>query len=176
VKRRFQESSPRIHPSAFVHESTEVIGRVIIRHKASIWPLVVLRGDIEPIIIGPETNIQDSAILHTSHGIPVVLGKGVTVGHGAIIHGARVGDYSLIGMGAILLDGCVVGPECLIGAGALISEGMKIPARSLVLGIPGRIKRSLRREELALLHKRPKDYVQYARAHVRFSRPVEREA
>ena len=172
MKRTFQEASPRVHPTAFVHDSAEVIGRVRILKDASIWPLVVLRGDIETITIGEGTNVQDSSVLHTSHGIPVVLGKGVTVGHGAIVHGARVGDYSLIGMGAILLDGCVIGKECLVGAGALVSEGMKIPPRSLVLGIPGRVKRSLNREELALLHRRPKDYVNYASEHRQSSRPI----
>lgn len=169
---RFQKNSPRIHPSAFVHPSAEIIGRVIIKKHASIWPLVVARGDIEPIMVGELCNIQDSAVLHTSHGLPVVLGKGVTIGHGAIIHGARVGDFSLVGMGAILLDGCVIGQECLIGAGALISEGMRVPPRSLVLGVPGRVKRSLRREELSSLHKRPKDYVHYARQHREGSRPL----
>lgn len=163
--RSFLKIGPKIHPSAFVHESAEVIGRVVIGKNASIWPLAVLRGDIEPITIGEGTNVQDGAVLHTSRKIPVVLGKGVTVGHGAIVHGARVNDFCLIGMGAILLDGCVIGRECLIGAGALISEGMRIPPRSLVLGLPGRVKRPLRREELALLHKRPKDYIAYARQH-----------
>ena len=161
---------PRIHPTAFIHDSAEIIGRVQIQKKASIWPLVVLRGDIERITIGEGANVQDSTVMHTSRGIPVILGKGVTIGHGVIVHGARIGDYSLIGMGAILLDGCVIGKECLIGAGALISEGMKIPPRSLVLGIPGRVKRPLRREELALLHKRPKDYVRYAAQHRQTSR------
>ena len=170
--RTFQKASPRIHPTAFVHDSAEVIGRVVVGRKASIWPLAVLRGDIERITIGPEANVQDSCVMHTSRGIPVVLGTGVTVGHGAIIHGARVGDYCLVGMGAILLDGCVIGKECLIGAGALVSEGMKVPPRSLVLGIPGRVKRSLTRKELALLHKRPKNYVRYAKAHRESSRPL----
>jgi carbonic anhydrase/acetyltransferase-like protein (isoleucine patch superfamily) len=170
--RSFQRSAPRVHPSAYVHDSAEIIGRVIIRKHASIWPMVVLRGDIEPITIGEATNVQDSTVIHTSHGIPVVLGKGVTIGHGAVIHGARIGDFCLIGMGAILLDGCVIGKECLVGAGALIAEGMKIPPRSLVLGIPARIKRSVRREELKLLHQRPKDYIRYAREHRRGSRPL----
>jgi carbonic anhydrase/acetyltransferase-like protein (isoleucine patch superfamily) len=170
--RSFEKDKPRVHPSAFVHDSSEVIGRVIIGKNASIWPLVVLRGDIETITIGEGSNVQDSTIMHTSRRIPVRLGKGVTVGHGAIIHGATIGDYSLIGMGAILLDGCVVGKECLIGAGALVSESMKIPPRSLVLGIPGRVKRRLNRAELALLHRRPKDYVRYAGQHRASSRVV----
>jgi carbonic anhydrase/acetyltransferase-like protein (isoleucine patch superfamily) len=163
--RSFQKAIPKVHSTAFVHDSSEIIGRVQIRKKASIWPKVVLRGDIELITIGEESNVQDSSVMHTSRGLPVVLGKGVTIGHGVIVHGARIGDYCLIGMGAILLDGCVIGRECLIGAGALISEGMKIPPRSLVLGIPGRVKRPLRREEIALLHRRPKDYVRYAQQH-----------
>jgi carbonic anhydrase/acetyltransferase-like protein (isoleucine patch superfamily) len=172
VNRTFQEASPRIHPTAFVHDSSEIIGRVQIRKHASVWPLVVLRGDIESITIGEQSNVQDSTVMHTTRGIPVVLGKGVTVGHGAIIHGARIGDYCLIGMGAILLDGCVIGKECLIGAGALISEDMRIPPRSLVVGLPARVKRPLRRDELALLHKRPKDYVRYADQHRKGSRPI----
>jgi len=170
--RSFQKSVPSVHPTAFIHDSAELIGRIIIKKHASIWPMVVLRGDIEPITIGEGSNVQDSTVMHTSRHIPVVLGKGVTVGHGAIIHGARVGDYTLVGMGAILLDGCVIGRECLIGAGALISEGMKIPPRSLVLGLPGRVKRPLHRAELALLHKRPKDYVRYAAQHLQSSRPI----
>src|SRR5258708_4836837 len=130
MNRSFQNSAPLIDPSAFVHPSAEIIGRVTLQKNTSIWPLVVLRGDIERITIGEGSNIQDSTVMHTSRGIPVSLGKGVTIGHGAIVHGARIGNYSLIGMGAILLDGCVIGEECLIGAGALISEGVKIPPRS----------------------------------------------
>jgi len=172
MKRTFKEASPRIHPSAFVHDSAEIIGRVIIEKDASIWPGVILRGDIEPITIGEQSNIQDGTVAHTTRGIPVVLGKGVTVGHGAILHGARVGDYSLIGMGAILLDGCVIGGECLIAAGALVSERAQIPARSLVLGIPGKVARSLKPEEIAELHKRAQDYVRYAQEHRETSRPI----
>src|SRR5882762_11792658 len=111
MQRKFQDTWPTIHPTAYVHPSAELIGRVILKKDASIWPLVVLRGDIEYITVGEQCNIQDSTVVHTSHDIPVVLGKGVTVGHAAIIHGARVGAYSLIGMGAILLDGSVIGSE-----------------------------------------------------------------
>ncbi len=170
--RSFQKDRPRIHPSAFVHDSAEIIGRVRIKKNASIWPQVVLRGDIEPITIGEASNVQDSTVMHTSRRIPVYLGKAVTIGHGAIVHGAKVGDYSLVGMGAILLDGCVIGKECLIGAGALVTEGMRVPPRSLVVGMPGRVKRRLTAQELRLLHKRPKDYREYARAHRRGSRPL----
>jgi carbonic anhydrase/acetyltransferase-like protein (isoleucine patch superfamily) len=172
MQRSFKNEKPRIHSSAFVHDSAELIGRVIVQKNASLWPMVVLRGDIEPITIGEASNVQDATVMHTSKRFPVILGKGVTIGHGAIVHGARIGDHSLIGMGAILLDGCVIGKECFIGAGALISEGMKIPPRSLVLGIPGRIKRAISSQELRLLHKRSKDYIRYAQAHRQSSRPL----
>jgi carbonic anhydrase/acetyltransferase-like protein (isoleucine patch superfamily) len=173
--RTFRGEAPRVHPTAFIHPSAEVIGRVTIGRDASLWPLVVLRGDIERITIGPRSNVQDSTVMHTSHGIPVTLGAGVTVGHGAILHGAKVGDYSLIGMGAILLDGCVIGGECLVAAGAVVPEGMRVPPRSLVLGIPGRVKRRVTAAELRLLHKRAADYIAYARQQ-RTSQAVERGA
>lgn len=169
MKRSFQEASPQIHPTSFVHPSAEIIGRVTVSQEASVWPLVVLRGDIERITIGPKSNVQDSTVCHTSKGLPVTLGTGVTVGHAAIIHGAKIGDYSLIGMGAILLDGCVIGKECLIGAGAIVTEGVRIPPRSVVLGVPGKVVRKIRPEELTLLHNRARDYVRYAQSHRRSS-------
>lgn len=172
MKRTFQEASPDIHSSAFVHPSAELIGRVSVHRDASIWPLVVLRGDIEWITIGPKSNVQDSSVFHTSRGLPVVLGTGVTVGHAAIIHGAKVGDYSLIGMGAILLDGAIIGKECLVGAGTLVTENMKVPPRSVVLGVPGKVVRKIRPEELQLLHKRAADYVVYAANHRKTSHPL----
>jgi carbonic anhydrase/acetyltransferase-like protein (isoleucine patch superfamily) len=172
VQRSFKEASPEIHPTAFVHASAEIIGRVLIEKDASIWPGVILRGDIERITIGEQSNIQDGSIAHTTRGLPVVLGKGVTIGHGAILHGTQIGAYSLIGMGAILLDGSVIGEECLIGAGALVPENAKIPPRSLVIGIPGKVTRPLKPEEIAELHKRAQDYVRYAEEHRRTSKPL----
>ncbi len=172
MRRTFQEASPKIHPTAFVHDSAEIIGRVVIEKDASIWPGVVLRGDIEPITIGEQSNVQDGAIAHTTRGIPAVLGKGVTIGHGAILHGTRIGDYSLIGMGAILLDGSVIGEECLVAAGALVPERAHIPPRSLVLGVPGKVTRTLKSEEIAELHKRAQDYVRYAQEHRDSSHPI----
>lgn len=163
--RSFSTDRPHIHPQAFIHPSAEIIGRVTLKTNASIWPMVVLRGDIERITIGAQANVQDATVMHTSKGLPVVLETGVTVGHGAIIHGATIGAYSLIGMGAILLDGCRIGRECLIGAGALVTERVTIPARSLVLGVPGKVVRKLNAKELALLHRRASDYVRYAQAH-----------
>jgi carbonic anhydrase/acetyltransferase-like protein (isoleucine patch superfamily) len=170
--RSFHKDVPRIHSTAYIHDSAEIIGRVLIQKNASIWPMVVLRGDIEPITIGEGCNVQDATVMHTTRGIPVVLGKGVTVGHGAIIHGAKIGDHCLIGMGAILLDGCVIGKECLIGAGALVHEGMKVPPRSLVVGVPGRVKRAITAKERRLLYRRAKDYIRYANDHREGSRPL----
>ena len=173
MRRQFQEARPNIHPTAYVHPSAEIIGRVILKKDASIWPMVVLRGDIEFITVGEQSNIQDSTVVHTSHGIPVVLGKGVTIGHAAVLHGTRIGNYSLIGMGAVLLDGSVIGSECLVGAGAVVPERAHIPPRSLVLGVPGKVVRKLRRGEIAALHKRAKDYVRYADQHRQQSFPLE---
>lgn len=170
--RTFEEARPQIHESAYIHPSAEIIGRVHIGKEASIWPGVILRGDIERITIGEQSNVQDGSIAHTSRGIPVTLGKGVTIGHGAILHGTKIGDYSLIGMGAILLDGSVIGKECLVGAGAVVPEGVRIPPRSLVIGLPGRVKRPLTQDELALLHRRAKDYVRYADQHRQTSHPL----
>ncbi len=163
---------PRIHPSAFVHSSAELIGRVVIKKDASLWPMVVLRGDIETITIGERSNVQDSTVVHTTQGLPTRLGMGVTVGHGAVLHGTRISDFSLIGMGAILLDGSVIGKECLVGAGAVVPERMRIPPRSLVLGIPGKVVRRLRPNEIAELHKRAADYVTYAAQHRQTSQPI----
>jgi carbonic anhydrase/acetyltransferase-like protein (isoleucine patch superfamily) len=170
--RSFENVRPNIHPTAFVHPSSEVIGRVILKKNASVWPMVVLRGDIETITIGVDANVQDATVMHTSKGLPVVLETGVTIGHGVIVHGAKIGAYSLIGMGAILLDGCQIGKECLIGAGAVVPEQVRIPPRSLVLGIPGKVVRKLRPDELKLLHNRAKDYVRYAAQHKKTSRPL----
>jgi carbonic anhydrase/acetyltransferase-like protein (isoleucine patch superfamily) len=158
---------PRIHPTAFVHDMTEVSGDVVLKARSSLWPGVILRGDIERITIGEESNVQDGSIFHTAHGLPVVLGRGVTVGHGAIIHGCRVGDWSLIGMGAILLDGCVIGRECLIGAGALVTEGFKAPPRHLILGFPAKAIRPLRPSEIKALHQGALDYVRYAKRYLK---------
>jgi carbonic anhydrase/acetyltransferase-like protein (isoleucine patch superfamily) len=173
--RRFKEAEPLIHPAAYVHDSAEIIGRVTIKKNANIWPLVVMRGDIERITIGEDANVQDGTMVHTDYGKPVVLGRGVTVGHAAIIHGAHVGDFSLIGMGAILLDGSVIGKECLVGAGALVPQGVHIPPRSLVLGLPGRVVRKLTPQEVRKLHSNAKDYVAFAAEHLKTSYPVIRK-
>ena len=128
-----------------------VIGRVILRRNASVWFNAVLRGDNEPIEIGENSNVQDGAVLHTDPGSPLTLGRDVTVGHLAMLHGCEVGEGSLIGIGAVVLNGAKIGKGCLIGAKALIGEGKQIPDGSLVVGAPGRVVRTLDDEARAQL-------------------------
>lgn len=124
--------------SCFVAPSADVIGEVLLAEAASVWFNAVLRGDNEPIEVGSSVNVQDGAVIHTDPGFPVVLEEGVTVGHQAIIHGARVGRFSLIGMQAVVMNGAQIGEYCLIGAGALITEGMQVPDGSLIVGAPAK--------------------------------------
>jgi carbonic anhydrase/acetyltransferase-like protein (isoleucine patch superfamily) len=144
-----------IDPSAFIHDSAVVIGNVHLGPRASVWPTAVLRGDVDRIEVGEDSNVQDGAVLHCEEGIPCIIGKRVTIGHRAIVHGALVQDDVLIGMGAIVLNKVVVGRGSLIGAGTVVSEGTVIPPDSLVLGVPGKVVRTLnpeQRERLAAGH------------------------
>jgi carbonic anhydrase/acetyltransferase-like protein (isoleucine patch superfamily) len=129
-----------------------LIGRVVLERNASVWFGAVLRGDNEPIVLGEDSNVQDGSVLHTDAGTPLVIGKGVTVGHMAMLHGCTIGDGSLIGIGAVVLNGARIGRNCLIGAKTLIPEGKEIPDNSLVVGMPGRVIREVsdaQREMLA---------------------------
>ncbi len=139
---------PRIDPSAFVHETAVLIGQVTIGANASVWPFATIRGDNEPITLGEDCNCQESCTLHTDPGFPLSVGRGVTVGHHAMLHGCTIGDDSLIGIQAVVLNGAVVGRGCLIGAASLVTEGKQIPDGSLVLGSPGRIARQLEEREI----------------------------
>jgi carbonic anhydrase/acetyltransferase-like protein (isoleucine patch superfamily) len=143
----------------FIAENAAVIGTVIMHNQSSVWFNSVVRGDSEIITIGERTNIQDSSVLHADAGIPLTLGKNVSVGHKAMLHGATVGDGSLIGIGAIILNGAVIGSGCLVGAGSLIPEGKKYPDGVLVLGTPGKIVRELKPEEKAGLLENADIYV-----------------
>lgn len=158
MKEKFMQSGPKIAGSAWIHPSAVIIGRVKIGACASVWPGAVLRGDVDAIDVGDGSNIQDLAVLHANYNKPVTVGAGVTVGHGAIIHGSRVGDHCLIGMGAIVMD-AEVGEFSLIGAGAVLTPGTKIPAGSLVIGTPGRVARKLGEAEKKALVKSKEDYL-----------------
>ncbi len=127
----------------WVAPDAQVIGDIILHENASVWFNAVLRGDNEPITIGENSNVQDGAIMHTDMGFPLTVGKNVTIGHRAMLHGCTVGDSSLIGIGATILNGTKIGRNCLIGAHALIGEGKEIPDNSMVLGMPGKIIRAL---------------------------------
>ncbi|MBC7120197.1 MAG: gamma carbonic anhydrase family protein [Candidatus Methanosuratus sp.] len=133
---------PQIYPKAFVHEDAVVTGDVIIEDEANIWPCAVLRGDIERIIVKNGASIQDGTVIHTDKGYPTNVGKGTVIGHGCIIHGCRIGNNTLVGMGAIILTGAEIGDDCVIGAGALIPEGKTVPSCSVMMGLPAKNVRS----------------------------------
>ena len=150
--------SPKVADGAWIAPNVTLVGSVVVHEGASIWYGVVLRADNEPITIGARSNVQDNCVFHVDKGKPVILGEGVSVGHGAIIHGATIEDNVLIGMGAIIMNGAVIGSESLIAAGALISEGVVIPSRSLVAGIPGKVRRELNDEEVETIYKNARIY------------------
>lgn len=148
-------------PDAYwVAPGAMLIGRVILKRNASVWFGAVLRGDNEPIVVGENSNVQDGSVLHTDMGSPLTLGRGVTVGHNAMLHGCEVGDYSLIGIGAVVLNGVKIGRNCIIGANALITEGKIIPDNSLVVGQPGKVVRERDPAHIAVLQMSAEHYVQ----------------
>ncbi|MGJ8644067.1 MAG: gamma carbonic anhydrase family protein [Luteolibacter sp.] len=145
----YEAFSPEIVPSAFIAQSADIIGRVKIYEEASVWYNATLRGDINEIVIGARSNVQDNAVIHLSDDFGCYIGELVTVGHSAILHACTVKDEALIGMGAIVLDGAVIGERSIIGAGALVTGGTIIPPGSLVLGSPGKVVKTLSPEEQA---------------------------
>ena len=154
---------PELRGSAWVADSAAVIGKVLIEDGASVWFNAVLRGDNEPITLGRMSNVQDGAVLHTDPGFPLTLAAEVLVGHQAMLHGCTIGEGSLIGIQAVVMNGAVLGRECLIGAGALIPEGKVIADRSLVLGAPGKVVRQLSDEEAAMIRLGCANYAERAR-------------
>lgn len=156
--------TPDIHPSAFVAPGAVVRGEVYLAENSSVFYNAVLRGDRAPISIGEGTNIQDNCVVHVEYDLPVTVGKNVTVGHGAILHGCTVGDETLIGMGAIVLNGAQIGKSCLIGAGALVTQNAVIPDGCMAVGSPARVKRPLTPEEMDSLRQSAADYRQEAQA------------
>tara|TARA_Y100000296_G_scaffold60925_1_gene70636 strand:- start:3300 stop:3824 length:525 start_codon:yes stop_codon:yes gene_type:complete len=136
-------TSPQVHDNTFIAPGAHVIGNVELKAGASVWFNAVIRGDMDKITVGENTNIQDGSVLHTDAGIPLKLGKGVTVGHKVMLHGCEIGDYSLVGINAVILNGAKIGKYCIIGANALITENMEIPDYSLVVGAPGKVIRTM---------------------------------
>jgi carbonic anhydrase/acetyltransferase-like protein (isoleucine patch superfamily) len=145
----FLRKEPKLGKGVYIAETAVVLGDVTIGAHSSVWYGAVLRGDINRIVVGHHTNIQDNAVLHLSDVLPCILGNRVTVGHSAIVHACKIGDEVLVGMGAVILDGAVIGKQSIIGAKALVTQGMKIPPGSLVLGAPAKVVRKLTKKERA---------------------------
>lgn len=156
----------------WIAETASVIGSVILENNASIWFNAVLRGDCDTIHIGENSNIQDGSVLHADVGVPLTIGRNVTVGHKAMLHGCRIGDHSLIGINAVILNGARIGRYCIIGANALIPEGKEIPDFSLVMGSPGKVVREVTAAQQAMLEHSALHYVENFK---RFRRELRRE-
>ncbi len=160
--RSYRSIHPTVHPSAFVDTSAQVIGDVHLGPESSVWMNVVVRGDVHYIRIGARTNIQDLTMVHVMRDTnPTVVGDNVTIGHSAVVHGCTIEDRCLIGMGAILLNGCVIGTGSIVAAGTLVPEGMVIPPGSMVMGVPGKVRRALTPEEDASITWYADNYVRY---------------
>lgn len=163
----FNNIQPKIGKSVFIDDSAVVIGDVTLGDDVSIWPTTVLRGDVERIVIGDGTNVQDGSVLHVTHagqytgqGYPLTIGKGVTIGHRAVVHACTVGDYCLIGIGAIIMDGAVLEDYVMLGAGALVSPGKKLAGGYLYVGVPAKQTRPLQESEKEFLHYSAQQYIQ----------------
>ena len=167
------DGRPRIAPTAWVADSAQVIGRVSLADNASVWYGAVLRGDNEWITVGARSNVQDGSVLHTDMGSPLTLGEGVTIGHQCMLHGCTVGDGSLIGIQAVLLNGVRIGKNCLVGAGSIVTEGKEFPDYSLIIGSPAKWVRELSPEQIARMHLGAAHYVENAQRHQRGLRRID---
>lgn len=156
---------PDIADALFVAPDAVVLGAVTLGPESSVFYQAVLRADIERIVVGAQSNIQDGCILHADEGVPVHVGSRVTVGHRAVLHGATVERGALIGMSATLLNGCVVGEQAIVAAGAVLLEGVEVPARTLAAGSPATVRRDLRQDEIETLDQNAETYLALARAH-----------
>ena len=166
LKKSFQGAMPVLHAGTFVAENAMLIGAVELGENASIWYNCTVRADVNKIVIGKNTNIQDNTVVHCDYGFPTYIGDNVTIGHRAVIHGCIIGDNCLIGMGSIIMDGAEIGNECIIGAGAVVSPGKKIPPRSLVMGVPGKVIKEIDESQIEVIAKSAQTYVKLAKAHL----------
>lgn len=167
MKYRLGQSSVDAHPESWVAPNATLVGKVKLEQGASVWFGAVLRGDNELIHIGEQSNVQDGTVMHTDMGSPLTLGKGVTIGHNAMLHGCTVGDYSLVGINAVVLNGAKIGKYCIIGANTLIGEGKEIPDGSLVVGSPGKVVRELSEAQKKMLEASAAHYVHNAQRYAR---------
>ena len=159
----FDGRSPRVAASAWVADSAQVMGNVVLGDDVSVWFGTIIRGDTETITIGQGSNIQDGSVLHADVGKPLVVGENVTVGHQVMLHGCTIGDESLIGIGAVVLNGAKIGKNCLVGAGALVTEGKEFPDGSMIIGAPAKAVRELTPEQIEGLRQSALHYIENAR-------------
>lgn len=164
--RTFKAFSPETDESNFLAETAVIIGQVFMEEHANVWYNTVVRGDVEPIKIGKNSNVQDLVMIHTSKGFPVSIGSDVTIGHSATIHGCTIESNVLIGMGAIILDGAYIERDVILGAGSLVPPGKRIPAKSLVMGSPAKVVRTLSEEEIESIGKSAHHYVELSKQYI----------
>ena len=161
--KQFENKKPQLGKNVYISENATVIGEVMLGNEVNIWFGAVVRGDMHYIKIDSRSNVQDNAVVHVTTAVsPTNIGSGVTIGHGAIIHGCTIEDNCLIGMGSIVMDDAVIGAGSLLGAGTLIPPNMKVPPKSLVVGIPGKVVREVRKEEYEMIIERPGEYIELA--------------
>ena len=159
----FQDKTPHLGNNVYISETAAVIGDVILDDDVSIWFGAIIRGDMHFIRVGSRSNIQDNAVVHVTTAVSSThIGSGVTVGHGAIIHGCTIEDDCMIGMGAVIMDDALIGAGSLVGAGALVPQNMKVPPKSLVIGMPGKIVREVNKDEYNMILERPQEYIDLA--------------
>lgn len=160
--RPYRGCLPVVDPSAYIDASAQLIGDVLVGAESSVWMNAVVRGDVHRVRIGRRTNIQDGTIVHVMHGThPTEIGDEVTIGHAAVIHGCTIGARVLVGMGAIILNGAVIGEDSIVAAGALVTEDMHVPARSMVMGSPAKVRRPLSDDEVRFVRVSADNYVRY---------------
>jgi carbonic anhydrase/acetyltransferase-like protein (isoleucine patch superfamily) len=160
-----RDTAPRVHETAWIAPGAVLAGDVEIGEQASVFYTAVVRADLGPIRLGARSNVQDGCVLHTDPGLELIIGSGVSVGHRAVLHGCRIEDDVLIGMGAIVMNGAVIGSGSIVAAGALVPEGVVVPPRSMVVGAPGRVRRETTEHELALIALGAGSYVDLAKVH-----------
>ena len=160
---KYKDKTPDVKKAVFVAGSADIIGEVELGKNSNIWYNCTLRGDIAPVIVGENTNIQDNSVLHVAHDLPCIVGNNVTVGHGVILHGTVVKEGCLIGMGAILLNNSVIGEYSVVGAGALVTEGKEFPPRSLIIGSPAKRIREITDEEIKKMKANIDEYIELGR-------------
>jgi carbonic anhydrase/acetyltransferase-like protein (isoleucine patch superfamily) len=160
------ERVPQVAPDAFVAPGAVILGSVTLESRASVWYNAVLRGDASTIVLGEDSNLQDGCVIHADPGFPVLIGKRVTIGHRAVIHGATIDDDVLIGMGAIVMNGAHIHSGSIVAAGALVSQGVEVPEGSLIAGVPGKVMRSATERDTAYIAHGSDHYVQLSREHL----------